>query len=322
MNLSSIKINFCPMNNKKIIITGINGFVGRNFLKFLTELSPDAEVYGIDRKFNEANNFTPIKCDLTDKDEVKPVISDISPDYIFHFAGIAYDKDWNNLFNGNVKSTMSLLESISELTISPRIVIIGSAAEYGNIPYELQPVSEDTSPNPASLYGASMCCRTNVALAFRNMGCDIIIGRVFNTTGQGVSENTPVGSFAKQIAEIEKGLKDAVIYTGNLNPSRDFINIVDVSRAFYNMALKSKKGGIYNICSGKAHTIAEILNTFLELTSHQIKIVKQPALIRQNDISMMFGNNQKIKDETGWKPLIGIKGSLKETLDFYREVKK
>lgn len=308
------------MNNKKIIITGINGFVGKNYLKVLKELSPGSEVFGLDRKFSEPENFIAIECDLLDKEKIKSIISEISPDYIFHFAGTAYDNDWNNLYSGNVKTTLSLLESIDELnSMHPRIVIIGSAAEYGDVSPELLPVDEKVMPNPASPYGASMCCRTNTALVFKNMGHDIIIGRVFNITGPGVSEKSPAGSFAKQIAEIEKGKKDTVIHTGNLNPGRDFIDIRDVARAFYNLALKSNKGGIYNICSGESHTIKRILDTFLKLSSRQIKIVTDPALIRQKDISMMFGSNQKIKDDIGWKPEISLKDSLKETLDYYRK---
>lgn len=318
--MSRIRINFYLMNNKKIIITGINGFVGKNFLRVLKQLSPDSEVYGVDRKFSEAKNFIPIKCDLVDKDQVRSIISEISPDYIFNFAGTAYDKDWNNLFKGNVKSTLPLLESVLELnSINPRIISIGSAAEYGDISPELLPVDEKVMPEPTSLYGASMCCRTNVALAFRNMGCDIVIGRVFNITGPGVSENSPVGSFAKQIAEIEKGKKEPVIHTGNLNPGRDFIDIRDVARAFYYLALKSRKGGIYNICSGTPQTIKQILDTLLNISHAHIKVVTDPALIRQKDISMMFGSNQKIKDDIGWTPEISLKDSLKETLNYYRK---
>ncbi len=319
MSSSKIRTSFYLMNNKKIIITGVNGFVGRNFLKILKELSPDSEVYGMDKNFNDVEYFTPIKCDLMDKERVKSAIEEILPDYVFHFAGKAYDKDWNSLFNGNVNSTLTLLESIKGLnSVNPRIVVIGSAAEYGYISSELLPVDENVMPNPSSLYGASMCCRTNVSLAFMNMGCDIIIGRVFNTTGAGVSEHTPVGSFAKQIVEIEKGKKNPVIYTGNLSPYRDFIDIKDVARAFYYLALNSKKKGIYNICSGKPNTIMQILEIFLKFSSLHFEIATNPALIRRIDISIIYGNNQKIIDEIGWKPEIGLEESLEKTLNFYR----
>ncbi|MDO9098562.1 MAG: NAD-dependent epimerase/dehydratase family protein, partial [Candidatus Methanoperedens sp.] len=136
------------MNNKKILITGINGFVGRNFLHFLLEKSPNAEVYGIDHSFNTTEHFTPVECDLTQRETVKCVLSEISPDYIFHFAGTAYANDWETLFSANVKSTLNLLESAREMTFNPRIVIIGSAAEYGIA--EKMPVDEMAAPNPTS----------------------------------------------------------------------------------------------------------------------------------------------------------------------------
>jgi GDP-4-dehydro-6-deoxy-D-mannose reductase len=306
------------MNNKKILITGINGFVGKNFLSVLLEKSPNAEVYGIDRSFNTSEHFTPMECDLTQREKVKNVLSAIIPDYIFHFAGTAYANDWETLFSANVKSTLNLLESARELVSNPRIIIIGSAAEYGIA--EKIPVAETELPNPASPYGASMACRTNLAQAFGNMGGDIVVGRVFNTTGAGVTHMTPVGSFAKQVAEIEKGLQKAEVRAGNLNPERDFIDIEDVARAFYFLALEGKKSGIYNICSGKPNSIATILNTYMELSHRKFRIICDPALVRENDIATMYGDNRKIQDETGWKPEIGLHESLKRTLDYYRKI--
>ncbi|MCZ7384113.1 MAG: GDP-mannose 4,6-dehydratase [Candidatus Methanoperedens sp.] len=317
MNSNTTGKNSYQMNNKKIIITGINGFIGRNFLQVLLEKSPDAHVYGIDRVFNNSEKFTPVECDLNKKEKVKSILSEISPDYIFHFAGTAYNNDWDALFSANVKSTVNLLESARELAFNPRFIIIGSAAEYGIA--EKMPVDETAAPNPTSPYGASMSCRTNIAMAFRNMGSDVMVGRVFNTTGAGVTDRTPVGSFARQVAAIEKGLNEPV-HAGNLSPQRDFIDIEDVSNAFYFLALKSKKGGIYNICSGKPHSIATILDTYKELSCRKFSIITDPALIRQNDTAAMYGDNRKIRAETGWKPEIGLHESLKRTLDFYRKV--
>lgn len=318
MNSNTTGNNFYQMNNKKIIITGINGFVGKNFLQVLLEKSPNAEVYGIDRSFNTAQHFTHVKCDLDQKEKLKNILFEISPDYIFHFAGTAYANDWDTLFSANVKSTLNLLESAKELTSNPRIIIIGSAAEYGIV--EKIPVAETAPPNPASLYGASMSCRTNIAMAYKNIGCNIVVGRVFNTTGAGVTSLTPVGSFAKQVAEIEKGLKKAEVCAGNLIPERDFIDIEDVSRAFYFLALKGNKSGIYNICSGKPHSIATILNKYMGLSHRKFQIICDPALLRENDISVIYGDNRKIRDETGWKPEIGLHESLRRTLDYYRKV--
>ncbi|MCZ7401426.1 MAG: GDP-mannose 4,6-dehydratase [Candidatus Methanoperedens sp.] len=319
-NSSTTKGNSYQMNNKKIIITGINGFIGRNFLHVILEKSPDAQIYGIYRALRTVEHFIPVECDLSDREKVKCVLSEIRPDYIFHFAGTAYTNDWDILFSSNVRTTLNLLESVKELEFNPRIVIIGSAAEYGIA--QKMPVNEMTIPNPASPYGASMCCRTNVALVFRNMGFDIIIGRVFNTTGADVTERTPVGSFARQIAQIEKGINEPVIYAGNLEPVRDFIDISDVAEAFYALAMKSEKGGIYNICSGAGHSIADILDIYVKLIPHhKITILKDKSLLRKNDIPSMYGDYTKIKEETGWEPSVPLNESLKSTLNFFRNRK-
>ena len=307
------------MNHKKIIITGINGLIGRNFLQALLEKSPHAHIYGIERAFNTEKNFTHVECDLADREKVKCVLSEIRPDYIFHFAGTAYANHWDVLFSSNVKTTLNILESVKESVLNPRIIIIGSAAEYG-IAKNL-PVNEMTITNPASPYGVSMCCRTNVALAFRNMGFDIIIGRVFNTTGAGVTELTPVGSFARQIVQIEKGIAQPVIHAGNLEPVRDFIDIFDVAEAFYALAMKSEKGGIYNICSGAGHSIGEILDIYMKIIPHRITILKDRSLLRKNDIPIMYGDNMRIKEETGWKPAVPLNESLKSTLNYFRNRK-
>ncbi len=305
------------MNNKEILITGINGFMGRSFLTLLLKLSPDAVVYGIDRIFSGSEHFRALKCDLTSMDEVRSVLRKISPDYIFHFAGIAYAGDWDTLFSANVKSTLNILEYTKEMDLHPRIVIIGSAAEYGKA--GKMPVDEMVAPNPASPYGASMCCRTNIALSFMNTGSDIAVGRVFNTTGPGVTDMTPVGSFAKQIAQIEKGIREPFIQTGNLTPERDFIDIDDVSRAFYSLAFRSNRGGIYNICSGKSHSIAAILDIYKGLSHRTFSVIADPALIRRNDIVLIYGDNRKIVSETGWRPDIELHESLEKTLAYYRK---
>lgn len=324
MNLNTTGNNSYQMNNKKIIITGINGFIGRNFLHVLLEKSPDAHVYGIDRDgIDRASGtvkyFIPLECDLADREKVKCVLSEVRPDYIFHFAGAAYANDWDLLFSSNVKTTLNLLESVKESVLNPRFIIIGSAAEYGIA--NKMPVNEMAIQNPTSPYGSSMCCRTNIALTFRNMGLDIVIGRVFNTTGAGVTERTPVGSFARQIAQIEEGIAEPVIHTGNLEPVRDFIDISDVAEAFYALSMKSEKGGIYNICSGAGHSIADILDIYLKLIPHKITILKEQSLLRKNDIPSMYGDNTKIKEETGWEPSVSLDESLKSTLNYFRNHK-
>jgi GDP-4-dehydro-6-deoxy-D-mannose reductase len=104
-----------------------------------------------------------------------------------------------------------------------------------------------------------------------------------------------------------------------LNPERDFIDIEDVARAFYFLALKGKRSSIYNICSGKPNSIATILNTYMELSHRKFRVISDPTLVKENDISIMYGDNEKIQDETGWKPEIGLRESLKRTLDYYRK---
>ena len=305
--------------NKKILITGIEGFIGRNFFHVLRGLSPTAQVYGIDKSFRGKKDFTAVPCDLNDKEQTIDVLSKIRPNYVFHLAGVPYSESWNSLYEGNVKTTVSLLESIKEVGVPSRIVIIGSAAEYGFVPHDSLPVNEDTLLNPISLYGASMCGRTIVAMLYKNLGLDVIVGRVFNVLGPGLSEHSPVGSFAKQIAEAEKGDKEPVIFTGRLDVRRDFVDIADVARALYLLALRGKAGEVYTICSGKSFSTEKILRLLLKNTRLSFKIVVEPSRIRKIDTPEIYGSYKKIKGDTGWHPTIPLEASLKRTLNYYRE---
>jgi len=306
------------MINKKILITGIEGFIGKNFFQALKNRCPTAEVYGIDKSFKGKRDFTAIACDIADLEQTNQIISEVRPDYIFHFAGVTYSNNWDELFEGNVKTTISLLSSVKEVGISPRIVIIGSAAEYGYVSPDSLPIKEDTILNPLSPYGVSMCCRTLVSKVYANSGFDVVVGRVFNVLGAGLSEHSPIGSFAKQIAEAERGIREPVVYTGRLDVKRDFLDIVDASDALYLLALYGKSREIYNICSGKSFSIREVLSLLLKNTWLSFRIETVSSRIREKDVPEVYGSYQKIKDDTGWQPTIPIEESLKKTLNYYR----
>lgn len=309
------------MKNKKVIITGINGFLGINFLRFLQESEPSAKIFGLGRNLagQKKDNISAIECDITNENHTKSIISEIKPDYIFHFAGIGNNNDWKKLFDSNVNTTISLLESIKNIESSkPRTIIIGSAAEFGQIFPNLLPISEETPSNPISRYGVSMSWRAIVTRYYANIGLDVIYARIFNITGPGVSNLSPAGSFAEQIVQIEYHNKEPVIYCGNLEPKRDFIDIKDVMNAIYLLALKGKSKETYNICSGKSIPIIDILNLLLQNSKFNIKITIDPSRVRQIDVLEVYGTHNKISIDTKWEPRISIEESLKETLNYYR----
>lgn len=316
--------DYYPMKNKKVLITGIEGFVGNNFFQVFQELCPSAQVYGLGRSFRQRKGFTAVSCDLNNEEQTRKIILGVQPDYIFHLAGVVCSDDWDELFEGNVKTTISLLESIKEVGISkPKIVIIGSAAEYGYVLPDFLPVKENAPLNPLSKYGASMCSRTAVAMAYKNAGLDIIVARVFNALGPGLSEHFSIGSFSKQIATIEKKGKESTISTGRLDPKRDFVDIADVARALYLLSLHGKFGEIiYNVCSGKSWSIGDILHILLKGSSQHIQIITDPLKIRQIDVLDIYGSCRKIREDTGWQPMISIEESLTRTLNYHRGLLK
>jgi GDP-4-dehydro-6-deoxy-D-mannose reductase len=308
------------MRHKRVLITGITGFLGHSFLLTLRGLSETFELYGLSRHASQSHGFQAICCDLVDRNATARAIAELQPYYIFHLAGVAHSDDWDELLDGNVQTTISLLEAVRSAGLQQtRLIVVGSASEYGIVPANQLPVVEEIRPNPVSRYGASMVARTAVALAYHHLGLDILVARVFNTLGSGLPEHLSIGSFAKQIAEIEQGRKEPVLLTGQLSSKRDFLDISDISKAIYLLALHGRSGEIYNVCSGRSFAIKTILKLCLQSTDKDIGVEVAPARVRSIDIPDLYGNNEKLIRDTGWESLVSIDESVKRTLQFWRE---
>jgi len=304
------------MNGKKVLITGCSGFLGSNLASEVKKHAPKLVVYGTDRKGKDTDEYSFFEADLTDGKSAERLISEIVPDYIIHLAGAISTEDWETLYNANVKTTVSLLEAVKKSNSHPRVVVIGSAAEYGLVVREDLPVKEDLATKPASIYGASMCCRSTLCMTYARNGLDVSVGRAFNIIGPGVSEKLVIGSFAKQIADIKEGGSKGTLSTGRLDSQRDFLDVSDVSRALYILALNGISGGVYNICSGRSASIKECLDLMLRGLPH-IKVATATDRLRQNDVSDVYGSNEKISTDTGWKQRISLEEGLRRTMDYY-----
>jgi GDP-4-dehydro-6-deoxy-D-mannose reductase len=165
-------------------------------------------------------------------------------------------------------------------------------------------------PKPLTRYGISMAARTAVAAGYAQLGCDVMVGRLFNPLGRGVSEGMAPGSFAKQVADIANGRAHGPILVGNLDARRDFIDIEDASRAFLAIAEKGKTGEIYNVCSGKSHRIGELLELMMKQASVRAEIKVDQSRIRKNEVPDVYGSTTKITKDTDWKPRINLAESV------------
>ncbi len=315
----------------KILITGIAGFIGSHLAEYcLTK--PNVKLYGTFLAAKEVKNIEHLKkkitilpCDLTKKEQVKKVLLKVKPDIIFHLAGqshvsFSWQAPEKTLIN-NITSDLNLFEAIRYAKINPSIVIAGSSEEYGLVFKHELPIKETNELRPLSPYAVSKIAQEKLAYQYyKSYGLNIVLTRFFNTEGPRRGENFVASSFAKQIAQIEKGKQKPIIYVGNLEAKRDFVDVRDVARAYWLASKKCKFGEPYNVCFGKARSVASVLTMLLNLsTVKNITIKQDPKRMRPSDIPVIVGDNTKFKKQTGWKPVIPFEKTMEDLLQYWRE---
>ena len=314
-----------------MLITGISGFVGSHLVDHLMETSAAWRIYGTIR---ERSNLRYISrygqriglchCELTDFSSVRDTLKEVKPDYIVHLAGqssIAYS--WNqpnSLLDANVRSTINIFESIKELGLSStRVLIIGSSDCYGIVDRCDFNIPESHPLRPVSLYAITKAANEYYAYHYHLVhSIDTVLVRAFNHTGPRRPAGYALSGFAKQIAEIEKGLRPATMYVGNLGVVRDFLDVRDVVVA-YRLALeKCQSGQVYNICSGKGYRLADLLEILLSLSNAKAEVKVDSTLLRHFDLPWIVGDNRKFVRETGWSIRYDIRDTLRDLLSYWR----
>ncbi len=316
----------------KALITGINGFVGSHLADFCLKI-PGVLVSGVVFPGSGLENVEHIKdkiklfeCDLVDKEAVKRILKESAPDKIFHLAGqSAVSKSWQSpedtLLN-NIMSELNIFEALRKLELNPAVQVAGSSEEYGLAHKDELPVKENNMLRPLSPYGVSKVSQDVLACQYYySYGLKTIITRAFNHEGPRRGEQFVISNFAKQIAEIEKGKKEPIIYVGNLEAKRDYSDVRDIVRAYWTATEKCRFGEPYNICSGKLLSIKSALDILLSFSKvKKIEIKQDSARMRPSDIPALFGDCSKFKKQTGWEPEISFEKTLEDTLNYWREL--
>ncbi len=315
---------------EKALITGITGFAGSHLAELL--LSKGVEVYGIKRWRSKTENIEHIRsklklveADMRDLHSLIEVIKETQPDYIFHLASQSFvPMSWKapaDTIETNTIGTVHLFEAVRKSGCDPRIQVAGSSEEYGLVlPGEL-PIRETNPLRPLSTYGVSKVGQDLLGFQyFRSYGLKIVVTRAFNHTGPRRGEVFVTSNFAKQIVEIEKGLHEPVMHTGNLNAQRDFTDVRDVVKAYWLSLHKCAFGESYNICSEKSIKIQEVLDTLLALsTDRRIRTEKDPGRMRPSDVEVLLGDCSKFRMATGWKAEIPFQKTMQDLLGYWRE---
>lgn len=312
----------------KALVTGITGFAGSHLAELL--VSEGAEVFGTKRVRSPLDNLAEVRdkihlvdCELTDAGAVRALLEQVQPELVFHLAAQSYVlASWKypayTLFN-NLGSELNILEAVRSLQLDARIHIAGSSEEYGKVEPRELPLTEESPLRPLSPYGVSKVAQDLLGYQyFESYGLRVVRTRAFNHTGPRRGVVFATSNFARQIAEIEAGKREPVIKVGNLSAKRDFCDVRDVVRAYHLVCARGTPGEVYNICSGRAVTIEEMLNMLIEEARVKVKVEVDPERLRPSDVMVLQGDAGKVKRELGWEPTIPLARSLADLLDYWR----
>ncbi|VVB99031.1 NAD-dependent glucose-6-phosphate dehydrogenase [uncultured archaeon] len=317
---------------KKALITGINGFAGSHLADYIID-NRLAKVYGTYRgKSTDFSNIRQIrdkismvKCDVTDYFAVEKALREVKPDYVFHLAAQSYVPDsWKSpheTLESNTLGSLNLFEAICR-AVDPEIKVqVASTSEvYGKVYENELPIKETNQLRPLSPYGVSKAAMDLLAYQyFQSYGLKVVRTRAFNHAGPRRGEVFVDSNWAKQIAEIEMGLKEPVVLVGSLDSKRDFTDVRDVARAYWLAIEKGEPGEVYNICSGKTHTMKSILDRLLSMTDKKISIKEDPSRLRPSDVKVLLGDSTKFSQRTGWKPEIPLEKTMADLMEYWRE---
>lgn len=315
------------MSTLRVLITGAGGFVGQHLSARIGSVQPRARLTGATLAAGETVHESVndlYRIDLKDYAEVRNLLAKCRPDAIYHLAAQAFvprsfEAPWETLEN-NIRAQLNLIQACLELDIRPRILIVSSAEIYGASQPEQLPLDEDTAIRPTNPYSVSKVAQDMLGLQyFLSHSLPIMRARPFNHIGPGQNERFVAPAFARQIASIEDGQTEAVIYVGNLEPKRDFTDVRDIVRAYHMIVEKGQPGEAYNIASGIARSIRHLLDTLFGLTETRIEVRVDPARLRPVDVPEIRGDSSKLRRHTGWQPTLTFEQTLQDVLADWRQ---
>ena len=307
----------------KALIIGAAGFVGKYLIDHLVESGWDVSATRLPAE--AINTHIPVyELDILDPPAISYLLEETKPECIFHLAAqSSVEVSWKHpalTVDVNIKGAVNLLESVRVMQKPPRILLIGSGEEYGYVLPEEIPVGEDTRLRPGNIYAATKIAQGMLGQIYaRAYGLEIVIVRAFNHAGPGQSDTFVMPNFCKQVAMIEAGLSPPVIKVGNLEAKRDFTDVRDIVRAYRMLAEKGESGTVYNVGSGRAVSISDILEMILSLSNVEIIIEQDPSRMRPSDLPIIEADVEKLLSCTRWEPEIELYATIAQTLQFWRE---
>jgi GDP-4-dehydro-6-deoxy-D-mannose reductase len=309
------------MSDGPTLVTGATGFVGGHLLDRLAHQNDLVAWHRPDgSEPDPARTVDWHAVDITDRHSVMDAVQAVTPVRVFHLAGAPnVATSWQSVvphLRANALGTHYLLRAIRQLERPCRVLVISSAQVYkaGD-----GPLNEESPLVPASPYGFSKLAQDQLALlAAQDDGLDVLVARPFNHAGPGQAPGFAISSFACQIARIEAGLAEPLIRVGNLDARRDVTDVRDVVDAYARLMEGGIPGRPYNVCSGRAWRIGDLLDAMLRAARTPIAVEVDAAQFRPNDTPVVQGDATRIRDELGWAPTIPVEQTLIDTLNWWR----
>ena len=308
----------------RALITGIGGFVGRHLMQHL--LDEGDQVFGLGRASDLnglAEGVRVCQADLANREAIEQFVRDSQPEAVYHLAAQSSPTEslsdpWATIGN-NLHSQINLFEALLSAGLKPRVLVVGSSDEYGPVKPEDVPTNEDVPLRPATPYAVSKVGQDMMGFQyFAQHGLPVVRVRPFNHTGPGHDARFVIPSLARQLAEIEAGLREPILRVGNLDVARDFTDARDMVRAYRLAVVAGVAGDVYNLGRGRSMRIADMVDELISLCRVPVQICEDETLKRRVDVPRQEADTRKFAALTGWEPRIPWHTTLADTLDYWR----
>ncbi len=293
-----------------VLITGALGFCARHLASRLAA-EPGVRLVGLDVVQAPAPGPLDelVVGDVADQRVISQLIQRLQPDRVFHLAG-AIGIPAAEVYRVNLLGTVSLLDAIKVHAPAARVLVVGSAAEYGPVTLADNPVSEEQPCRPRGAYAVSKHGATLAALDFARVGLRVVVARPFNIVGAGIPSSLVVGAVLGRVRQALASGSEPVVRIGNLDTVRDFIAVEDVVEAYVKLVASEHWGTVFNLCSGEPRTVREVIERLLSHAPRELRLEIDPALVRPDDVPVVYGSSRKAHDAFGFEPRIPLEQAI------------
>jgi GDP-4-dehydro-6-deoxy-D-mannose reductase len=308
----------------RALITGVGGFVGRHLMQHL--LASGDEVCGMGRATDVIGMGVPrlFQADLSDRTSLENVVREAQPEAVYHLAAQSSPAEslgdpWATIGN-NMLAQVNLFEALLSAGLRPRVLVVGSSDEYGQVRPEDVPTHENVPLRPTTPYAVSKVGQDVMGFQyFARHGLPVVRVRPFNHTGPGHDARFVIPSLARQLAEIEAGLREPILRVGNLDVERDFTDARDMVCAYRLALVAGVAGDVYNLGRGRSMRIAEMVDELISMCRVRVDLRVDPALLRPADAPRQEADTRKFTSLTGWQPRIPWHTTLRDTFEYWRD---